>query len=167
MRLAAAAFAAALCLTATARARTPEVRIARQFSMGYLQFNVIDHEKLIQKHAAKLGIPDVKVSLLRFNGPAAMNDGLLSDTVDLVGGSPNGMWALWSKARGTPQEVRAITALVTLPYALTTNDPAIKSLADMDKCKKIPVPSLKVSSPAVFVQLAAAKLYGIKEFARF
>src|SRR4051794_624453 len=142
---------------AAAHAEVPEVRIARQFSMGYLQFNVIDHEHLIQKHAATLGIPDVKVSLLRFNGPAAMNDGLLSDTVDLVGGSPNGMWALWSKARNTPQEVRAITALVTLPFALTTNDPEIQTLADMDKCKKIPVPSLKVSSPAVFVQLAATK----------
>ena len=167
MRFAAAAFAAAFCVTVAARAQTPEVRIARQFSMGYLQFNVIDHEHLIQKHAAALGIPDVKVSLLRFNGPAAMNDGLLSDTVDLVGGSPNGMWALWAKARGTPQEVRAVTALVTLPFALTTNDPEIKTLADMGKCKKIPVPSLKVSSPAVFVQLAATKFYGIKEFSRF
>jgi NitT/TauT family transport system substrate-binding protein len=167
MRLALTAFAAALSLTFAARAETPEVRIARQFSMGYLQFNVIDHEHLIQKHAAALGIPDVKVSLIRFNGPAAMNDSLLSDSVDIVGGSPNGMWALWAKARNTPQEVRAITALVTLPFALTTNDPEIRSLADMAKCKKIPVPSLKVSSPAVFVQLAATKLYGIKEFNRF
>jgi len=167
MRLAFAAFAATLLFAAGGRAQTPEVRIARQFSMGYLQFNVIDHEHLIQKHAAALGIPDVKVSVLRFNGPAAMNDGLLSDTVDLVGGSPNGMWALWSKARNTPQEVRAITALVTLPFALTTNDPEIRTLADIGKCKKIPVPSLKVSSPAVFVQLAATKLYGIKEFNRF
>ncbi|HVZ08732.1 ABC transporter substrate-binding protein [Rhodopila sp.] len=158
---------AGTCAGVTARAEVPEVRIARQFSMGYLQFNVIDHEKLIQKHAAALGIPDVKVSLLRFNGPSVMNDGLLSDTVDLVGGSPNGMFSLWAKARNTPQEVRAITALVTLPFALTTNDPEVKSLADIGKCKKIPVPSLKVSSPAVFVQLAAAKLYGIKEFARF
>ncbi|MBS0644931.1 MAG: ABC transporter substrate-binding protein [Proteobacteria bacterium] len=167
MRLALTAFVAALSLTFAARAQVPEVRIARQFSMGYLQFNVIDHEKLIQKHAAMLGIPDVKVSLLRFNGPAAMNDGLLSDSVDLVGGSPNGMWALWSKARNTPQEVRAVTALVTLPYSLTTNDPEIKSLDDMGKWKKIPVPSLKVSSPAVFVQMAAARQYGIKEFSRF
>jgi NitT/TauT family transport system substrate-binding protein len=167
MRLAVAAFAAALSLTVTARAETPEVRIARQFSMGYLQFNVIDHEHLIQKHAAALGIPDVKVSLIRFNGPAAMNDALLSDSVDIVGGSPNGMWTLWAKARNTPQEVRAITALVTLPFALTSSDPEIKTLADIGKCKKIPVPSVKVSSPAVFVQLAAAKLYGIKEFNRF
>ena len=58
--------------------------MARQYSMGYLQLNVIDHEKLIQKHAAALGIPDVKVTLLRMNGPTAMNDGLLRVRVDLV-----------------------------------------------------------------------------------
>ena len=150
-----------------AQAEVPEVRIARQFSMGYLQFNVIEHEKLIQKHAAALGIPEVKVSGVRFNGPAAMNDALLSDTVDIVGGSPNGMFTLWAKARGTPQEVRAITALVTLPYVITSNDPAIKTLADLEKCEKIPVPSVKVSSPAVMVQQAAARLYGIKDFNRF
>ena len=135
--------------------------------MGYLQFNVIEHEKLIQKHAATLGIPEVKVSGVRFNGPASMNDALISDSVDIVGGSPNGMFTLWAKARGTPQEVRAITALVTLPYMITTNDPEIKTIADMTKCKKIPVPSVRVSSPAVTVQMAAAKLYGIKEYARF
>ena len=161
--------AAILCTVVafSARAEVPEVRIARQFSMGYLQFNVIEHEHLIQKHAAALGIPEVKVSGVRFNGPAAMNDALLSDSVDIVGGSPNGMFTLWAKARGTPQEVRAITALVTLPYVITSNDPAIKTIADLEKCEKIPVPSVRVSSPAVTVQQAAVKLYGMKEYSRF
>src|SRR5271165_6808501 len=113
----------AALIPALAHAEVPEVRFARQFSMGYLQFNVIEHEHLIQKHAAALGIPEVKVSGVRFNGPASMNDALLSDSVDIVGGSPNGMFTLWAKARGTPQEVRAITALVTLPYMITSNDP--------------------------------------------
>jgi NitT/TauT family transport system substrate-binding protein len=151
----------------SARAEVPEVRIARQFSMGYLQFNVIEHEHLIQKHAAALGIPEVNVSAVRFNGPASMNDALLSDSVDIVGGSPNGMFTLWAKARGTPQEVRAITALVTLPYMITSNDPDIKTIADLGKCKRIPVPSVRVSSPAITLQMAAARLYGIKDYARF
>jgi NitT/TauT family transport system substrate-binding protein len=159
-------FAAALP-AAMARAEVPEVRFARQFSMGYLQFNVIEHEKLIQKHAALLGIPDVKVTGVRFNGPSMMNDALLSDTVDIVGGSPNGMFALWAKTIGTPREVRAISALVSLPYVITSTDPEIKTIADLGKCTKIPVPSVKVSSPAVTVQMAAVKLYGLKEFARF
>lgn len=160
--------AAAALLPATfACAEIPEVRFARQFSMGYLQFNVIEHEKLIQKHAALLGIQDVKVSGVRFNGPSMMNDALLSDTVDIVGGSPNGMYALWAKTIGTPREVRAIGALVTLAYAVTSTDPEIKTIADLGKCKKIPVPSLKVSSPAVTLQMAAAKLYGMRAFDRF
>ena len=157
----------ALLPTSLAQAEVPEVRFARQFSMGYLQFNVIEHEKLIQKHAALLGIPEVKVTGVRFNGPTMMNDSLLSDSVDIVGGSPNGMYALWAKTAGTPREVRAISALVTLPYVVTTTDPDIKTIADLGKCNKIPVPSVKVSSPAVTIQMAAAKVYGMKEFDRF
>ncbi len=144
--------------TGTAIAEVPEVRIARQFSMGYLQFNVIEHEKLIQKHAAALGIPEVKVTAFRFNGPAAMNDSLLSDSVDIVGGSPHGMLTIWSRTRNTPQEVRAISALVTLPFLVNTSDPQIRTIADLGKCKKIPVPSVRVSSPAIAVEMAAARL---------
>ena len=156
-----------LTLTATAHAEVPEVRIARQFSMGYLQLNVMDHEKLIQKHAALLGIPEVKVTPFKFNGPSAMNDALLSDSIDMVSGSPQGMLTIWSRTRGSANEVRALSALVTLPYALTANDPAIKTIDDLTKCKKIAVPSVKVSAQAVSIQKAAANAYGIKEFARY
>jgi NitT/TauT family transport system substrate-binding protein len=157
-----------LGLVATgARAEVPEVRIARQFSMGYLQLNVIEHEKLIQKHAAELGIPEVKVTAYKFNGPAAMNDALLSDSIDLVSGSPQGLLTIWSRTRGTPGEVRAVSALATLPFALNTNDPTIKTINDLARCKKIAVPSVKVSAQAVTIQAAAAKAYGIKDFARY
>jgi NitT/TauT family transport system substrate-binding protein len=154
-------------LTSAAHAEVPEVRIARQFSMGYLQLNVIEHEKLIQKHAAELGIPDVKVTAYKFNGPAAMNDALLSDSVDVVSGSPQGMLTIWSRTRGTAGEVRAISALATLPFALNTNDPTIKTIDDLARCKKIAVPSVRVSAQAVTIEAAAAKAYGIKEFARY
>lgn len=164
---AAVVLAAALAFSTSTRAEVPEVRFARQYSMGYLQFNVIEHEHLIQKHAAALGIPEVNVSGVRFNGPASMNDALISDSVDIVGGSPNGMFTLWAKTRGTAREVRAITALVTLPYMITSNDPDIRTIADLGKCKKIPVPSVRVSSPAVTLEMAAARLYGIKDYARF
>lgn len=161
-------FAAVMLLTAaSAHAEVPEVRIARQFSMGYLQLNVLEHEKLIQKHAAKLGIPEVKVTPYKFNGPAAMNDALLSDSVDIVAGSPQGMLTIWSRTRGSAQEVRAISALVTLPFVLNTSDPTIKTIDDVARCNKIAVPSVKVSAQAVTLQAAAAAAYGDKEFARY
>ena len=151
----------------TARAQVPEIRLARQFSMGYLQFNVMDHEKLIQEHAAKMGIPEVKVTWVKFNGPAAMNDALLSDSVDIVSGSPTGLLTIWSRTRGTAMEVRAISALSSQPFLLNSSDPEIKTLADVGKCKKIAVPAVKVSSQAMTVQMIAAKLFGPKEATRF
>ena len=54
--------------------------------MGYLQLNVMEHQKLIEKHAKALGIPEVKVSWFTFNGPAAVNDALLSGNIDIASG---------------------------------------------------------------------------------
>ena len=65
-------------------AQAQEIRLARQFSMGYLQFNVMEHEKLLEKHAAALGLKEVKIVWSTFNGPDAMNNALISDSVDIV-----------------------------------------------------------------------------------
>src|SRR4029079_227450 len=51
------AAAAMLCGALMATAQAQEIRLAQQFSMGYLQLNVMQHQKLIEKHAATLGIP--------------------------------------------------------------------------------------------------------------
>src|SRR5438034_604446 len=72
--LPALAFAMAVISAASAQ----EVRIARQYSMGYLQFNVMEHDRLIEKHARALGLAGVTVSWATFNGPSAMNDALIS-----------------------------------------------------------------------------------------
>ena len=46
-----AAVSAASLIAAPARAQ--EVRIARQFSMGYLQFNVMEHDHLLETSALR------------------------------------------------------------------------------------------------------------------
>ena len=33
-----------------------EIRLAEQFSMGYLQFNVMKRDKLVEKYAAQRGL---------------------------------------------------------------------------------------------------------------
>ena len=121
---------------------------------------------MIQKHAALLGIPDVKVTGVRFNGPSMMNDSLLSGSVDIVGGSPNGMFALWAKTVGTPREVRAIGAWSHCHMWSTSTDPDIKTIADLGKCNADSGAFGQGLSPAVSVQMAAVKLYGLKEFDR-
>ena len=124
------AFAAAamLCGALMAAAQAQEIRLARQFSMGYLQLNVMEHQQLIEKHAKALGLNDVKVSWFTFNGPTAVNEALISGNIDVGSGGVPGLLVLWSRTKGTPQEVRGISALSSQPFLLNSRDPAIKTI---------------------------------------
>jgi NitT/TauT family transport system substrate-binding protein len=163
-----AAVASALfCLLSPAAAQVPEIRLAKQYSMGYLQLNVIEHQKLIEKHAKLLGIPEVKVSWETFNGPAAVNDALLSGNIDIASGGVPGLLVLWAKTKGTPQEVRGISALSSQPFLLNSRNPDVKTIKDFKPSDRIAVPAVKVSVQAIMLQMAAAKAFGEKEFAKF
>ena len=156
--------AAIVALTLPASAANSEIRLAQQFSIGYLQLNVMQHEKLIEKHAKALGIPDVKVSWSRFNGPSAVNDALISGNVDIASGGVPGLLTLWSRTKGTPQEVRGISALSSQPFLLNARDPRIKTIADFKDTDRIAVPAAKSSVQAFTLQMAAAKAFGPEQF---
>jgi ABC-type nitrate/sulfonate/bicarbonate transport system substrate-binding protein len=157
------AIAFTLCLglaVSSARAETLEIRLARQYSMGYLQFNVMEHLGLIEKHARAMGLSDVKVSWVTFNGPAAVNEALLSGRVDVASGGAPGLILLWSRTKGTPSEMRGISALSSQPFLLNTREPRIKSIEDITSADRIAVPVIKVSVQAITLQMAAAKAFG-------
>ncbi|HEY7999501.1 MAG TPA: ABC transporter substrate-binding protein, partial [Pseudolabrys sp.] len=160
----ATASAALLGLLSPAWAQVPEIRLAKQYSMGYLQLNVMEHQKLIEKHAKLLGIPEVKVSWLKMNGPSAINDALLSGSIDIASGGVPGLLTLWAKTKGTPQEVRGISALSSQPFLLNTRNPDIKTIKDFKDSDRIAVPSVKVAVQAIMLQMAVVKTYGEKEF---
>ncbi|GAC1424477.1 MAG: ABC transporter substrate-binding protein [Candidatus Velthaea sp.] len=147
-------------------ANATEIRLAKQFSMGYLQFNIMEHENLIEKHAKALGLPDVKVSWLTFNGPDAMNSALISNSVDVVAGGVPGLLTIWDKTRGTPQEIKGICALSSQPFLLNTRDPAVKSVADLGPQDRIALPAVKISVQAVTLQMESAKRFGFENYAK-
>src|SRR6195952_406914 len=143
-----------------------EIRLAEQFSMGYLQFNVMKRDKLIEKYAAQRGLKDFKVSWQRFNGPAAMNEALLSGSTDIVTGGGPGLITLWDKTQGTSFEVKGICALSSQPFLLNTSNTEIKSIKDFTERDRIAVPSIKVSVQAVVLQMAVAEAFGEANFAK-
>jgi len=155
-----------LVLAGESRGQVPEVRFAQQFSMGYLQFNVMKHQGLLEKHAKALGIPEVKISWVTFNGPDMMNDALLSGAVDIASGGVPGLLTIWAKTRGTPQEVRGVSAMSQQPVLLTCRDPRIKTVRDLQPGDRIALPAVKVSAQAVMLQMAAAKEWGEAQFDR-
>src|SRR5712691_9463388 len=164
-----ASMLAGIALTAaaaTAAAQAPEIRFARQFSMGYLQFNVMEKNHLIEKHARAAGIPDVKVTWATFNSPAAMNDGLLSGSVDIVSGGVPGLLTIWARTQGTANAVKGVTAFSSQPILLNSRNPKIERISDFTEKDKIAVPAVKVSIQAMMLQMAAAKQWGQANFAK-
>jgi NitT/TauT family transport system substrate-binding protein len=149
-----------------ARADSGEIRFAKQFSMGYVQFNILDERKLVEKHAKAAGLGDVKVTWATFNGPDAMNNALIAGTVDIVAGGVPGLLTLWWKTRGTPQEVRGISALSSQPFLLNTRNPEVKTIRDFTAADKIALPAIKVSVQAVTLQMAAAQAFGRDNYAK-
>jgi NitT/TauT family transport system substrate-binding protein len=156
----------ALLFASAAAAEVNEVKVAKQFSIGYLQINVMERQKLIEKHARAAGLGDVKVSWLTFNGPDMMNDALLSGSVDLVSGGVPGLVTLWAKTTGTSRPVKGISALSAQPFLLNTRNPDVKTIADFTDKDRIAVPAIKVSVQAVTLQMAAAKLWGQSSFSK-
>jgi NitT/TauT family transport system substrate-binding protein len=166
LSLALLAFGLALASGTPARAEAQEIRLAKQFSMGYVQFNILAHQKLIEKYAAAARLGDVKVTWATFNGPDAMNNALIAGSVDVVAGGVPGLVTLWAKTFGTPQEIRGIAAFSSQPFLLNTRNPTIKTLRDFTTEDRIAVPAVKVSVQAVTLEMAAANVFGREDYAK-
>jgi NitT/TauT family transport system substrate-binding protein len=149
-----------------ARAETNEVRIAQQTSIAFLQFNVMKHQGLIEKHAAALGVPGVKVTFATFNGPDAMNDALLSGAVDIVSGGPPGLLVVWAKTWGSAQEVRGVAAMSQLSWLLNTRNPNVHHIRDFTATDRIAMPAVKVAAQSVLLEMAAAREWGDANYER-
>jgi NitT/TauT family transport system substrate-binding protein len=160
------AFLATLQPMDAARGEVTEIRFAQQFSIGFLQFDVLRHQALLEKHAAALGLPDVKVTYVVFNGADMMNDALLSGAVDVASGGIPGLLTIWGKTHGTASEVRGIAPMSEIPLYLTARSPGIKSIRDFGPDDRIAMPAAKVSMQAVLLEMAAATAWGDADFDR-
>jgi NitT/TauT family transport system substrate-binding protein len=153
--------AAVLALVATggARGEASKVRVSRQFGLPYLPMIVIEDQHLIEKHAKALGI-DVTTEWTQRAGPAADLDALLAGQADFVGPGVPTLATVWDKTIGTPQEVRALIAMQSMPYVLVTRNPAVKTIADFTDRDKIALPAVKLTGHAIALEMEAAKIWG-------
>jgi len=153
-------------LSNSARAEVSEIGIALSYGIGHLPSMMMEDMKLIEKHAKAAGLGDVKVKWVRFAGASDMNSALLSGSLDFAAQGIPGLISLWARTAGTPQEVKGVAALSSLPMYLNTRNPNVKSLKDFTDRDRIAVPSIKVSVQAVTLQMAAEQVFGPGEFAK-
>jgi len=158
------ALSCALIQTDPVRAEANTLRVAKQFGIAYMQFLVMEDQKMIEKHAKAAGLGDIQVEFNQFRSSDVMNDALLSSSVDFVCLGIPGIITIWSKTKGMPIEVRAASGLNVSPLILLSRDPAIKSIKDFKDGHKIAMPAVKVSMQAIMLQMAVAKEFGQDKF---
>jgi len=140
------------------------LRIAEQYGIVYLLLNVAQDQKLIEKHGRALG-QDIKVEFVKLSGGAAVNDALLSNSIDIAGARVGPLLTIWDRTRGK-QDVRGIASLGNFPYYLVSTNPQVRTVADLTDKDRIALPAVGVSVQARLLQFAAAKQWGDKEFNR-
>jgi len=150
-------------LTNAAHAEVKEVRLSKQYGLSYLPLIVMEEYKLIEKHAKKAGLGDVKVSWATFGSGAVMNDALLSGSVDYASGGVAPLLTIWDKTKGG---VKGVSALDSIPIYLNSNNPSVQNIKDLTDKDRIALPAVKVSIQAVALQMAAAKLYGERNYGK-
>lgn len=140
------------------------LRIAEQFGVVYLLLNVARDQKLIEKEGKKAGI-DIDVDWIKLSGGSAVNDALLSGSVDIAGAGVGPLMTIWDRTHGR-QNVKGVASLGNLPYYLISNNPNVRTIADFTDKDRIAVPAVGVSVQSRMLQYAAAKRWGDKDFDR-
>lgn len=157
--LTAAMAVALLGAAAACRAEVAELKIAEQYGISYLPLMIMEEQKLVEKHAAASGIPDLKIVWAKFAGGNVMNDALLSGSLHFASGGVAPLLTLWAKTKGN-YDVKAVSAINSMPLYLNTRNPNVKSLKDFTEKDKIALPAAKVSIQAVTLQMAAEQAFG-------
>jgi NitT/TauT family transport system substrate-binding protein len=124
------------------------------------------HAQTGRKTCRQGGVSSLKPEYKTLGGTQSLIDALLSGQMHFgVTGVP-GLATLWDKTAGTANEVRALSAVQSMPFMLVTNRGSIKTIKDFTDQDKIAVPAIKVSNQAICLQMAAAKEWGQEQYAR-
>ncbi|UVL32520.1 ABC transporter substrate-binding protein [Pseudomonas sp. B21-041] len=160
-----AASLAASALFSTGAQAEGKISIAQQFGIGYLILDVVRDQNLIEKHGKEQGL-DIKVDWNSISGATAMNEALLTGSLDVVSAGVPPMLTVWDRTKGK-QNVKAIAALGSMPNYLLTNNPNIKTLKDFTDKDRIAVPAAGVGFQSRTLQIETAKEFGDGQYKKF
>lgn len=147
-----------------AHAEVSEVLIAKQFGTLYIQQDIMAQLKLLEKHAAKLGLPGLTATYIRLAGTGPVQDGLISGKLHFASGGAPGAMLLWDRTRGN---VKSAFAMNATNQKLVTVNPKLSAVRDLTPEDRIALPAVKTSPQAIFLQMAAAAAFGKDQWSRF
>lgn len=155
-RILMSALAAALALSAAPASAQVELKITKQPGLLFAPTILMEHHKLVEKHAKAAGL-DVKANWIHLASGGAATDSLLAGSIDVVVSGVSNMLILWGKTAG---EVKAISGVSGLPFKLLTRNPEIKTIKDYTEKDRIALPTVRMSMQAITLGIALQKVYG-------
>jgi NitT/TauT family transport system substrate-binding protein len=156
--LAALVLAAPLCFAQSARAEVAEVTLSQQFGLAFLPIMVMENQKFVEKQLATRGLPGTKATFTKMAGPSVMVDAMLAGALHFAAQGPPSLALLWDRTKGS---VRGIGGICTYDLWLNTRNTAVTSIKDLTEKDRIAVPSVKVSTQAILLQMLAEREFGV------
>lgn len=141
----------------TLRAELQELTITKQPGLLFTPTLLMEHHKLVEKHAKAAGLGDIKVNWVNLLSGGAANDALLSGNVQIVTSGVSNMLLLWGKTNGN---IKAIQGVSGLPFKLLSRNPEIKSIKDFKATDRIALPTVRMSMQAITLGIALQKVWG-------
>jgi len=149
-----------------ARAEVDVVKIPKGAGgVGFLPLIVMEEKKLVEQEAQKMGLK-LGAEYIRLGGPAVVNDMLLAGAAHFAPAGPPAFITIWDRTANN-MKVKGVAAMTSIPMYLNTKAPHLKSLKDLTPNDKIAVTAVKVSIPAIIMQMQAIKESGKDQFAKY
>jgi NitT/TauT family transport system substrate-binding protein len=159
--------AALLGTAQPARAEVDEIKIPRGAGgVGFLSLLMMEKHGLVEKHAKANGLDRTKVTWVSLGGPAQVNDALLSGNAHVVPAGPPAFLTIWGRTRNSIK-VMGLAAMTSMPMYLNTRSAELKSAKEVRPQDKIAVTAIKVSIPAIIMQMYAKKEFGADKTTHF
>lgn len=156
------------CLAAigsgNALAEIDQVRLADQQSLAFLPLMVMKNYHLMEKHLKAAGLTHTGVSWVTQAGGNNAIDAVLSGHLQFASSGVTPFITIWSKTHG---QVMGVAATSAQPEYFNTRNPHLKKMEDLTAKDKIAVPAVKISTQAIFLEMMAAKKFGMANYQKW
>jgi NitT/TauT family transport system substrate-binding protein len=136
---------------------SPELRISSLEGFGFLPLLIALDRRLIETHAAALGLKDLRIDHVPLHSAVVSTDALLAGQLDVIAGTVTSLLVLWDKTNG---DVRAVADLGGQVLTLVTRNPDIHSIVDFGPADRIAVPSVRQGPHSLVIGMALDKALG-------
>ena len=138
-------------------AESNELRIARQPGLVYLQAIIMEEKKLVEKHAAALGLKDAKASYSIITSGGVMTEAIISNSIDVAITGVSNLLLVWGKTNGG---IKTISGMAGVPFRMLTRNSKVKSIKDFGPEDRIAVPTIRASMQAMMMGMALEQAFG-------